>query len=49
MLQQNPLDAIGQQFQGGSFASFDYTPHDQRPRGSRHLKASSRIAVRALR
>jgi uronate dehydrogenase len=49
MRQQNPLDAIGQQFQGGSFASFDYTPHDQRPRGSRHLKASSRIAVRALR
>ena len=31
--QQNPLDAIGQRYQGGSFARFDYTPHDQRPRG----------------
>jgi uronate dehydrogenase len=30
--QPNPLDAIGQRYQGGSFASFDYTPHDQRPR-----------------
>jgi uronate dehydrogenase len=30
--QQNPLDAIGQRYQGGSFASFDYTPCDQRPR-----------------
>jgi uronate dehydrogenase len=49
MRQQNPLDAIGQQYQGGSFASFDYTPHHQRPRGSRHLKASSSIAVRTLR
>jgi len=29
---QNPLDAIGQRYQGGSFASFDYTPCDQRPR-----------------
>ena len=29
--QPNPLDAIGQRYQGGSFARFDYTPHDQRP------------------
>jgi uronate dehydrogenase len=28
----NPLDAIGQRYQGGSFAGFDYTPDDQRPR-----------------
>jgi uronate dehydrogenase len=33
MQQQNPLDAIGQRYQGGSFAAFDYTPCDQRPRG----------------
>jgi uronate dehydrogenase len=29
--QPNPLDAIGQRYQGGSFARADYTPHDQRP------------------
>jgi len=28
--QPNPLDAIGQRYQGGSFARADYTPHDQR-------------------
>jgi uronate dehydrogenase len=30
--QQNPLDAIGQRYQGGSFARVDYTSHDQRAR-----------------
>jgi len=29
MQQQDPLDAIGQRYQGGSFAAFDYTPRDQ--------------------
>jgi uronate dehydrogenase len=29
----NPLDAIGQRHQGGSFASIDYTPPEQRPAG----------------
>lgn len=27
----NPLDAVGRRFQGGSFATADYTPPDQRP------------------
>jgi uronate dehydrogenase len=27
---ENPLDAVAQQFQGGSFASQDYTPREQR-------------------
>lgn len=26
----NPLDAIGQRYQGGSFASFDFTPEEKR-------------------
>ena len=30
--QENPLDAVAQQFQGGSFASFDYTPPEKRPK-----------------
>jgi len=30
--QPNPLDTIGQRYQGGSYARADYTPHDQRPR-----------------
>ena len=29
----NPLEAIGQRHQGGSFASIDYTPPEQRPTG----------------
>ena len=29
--QPNPLDPTGQRYQGGSFASSGYTPHDQRP------------------
>jgi len=29
--QPNPLDAVGQRFQGGSFASMGYTPLEQRP------------------
>lgn len=29
--QPNPLDAIGQTYQGGGFASIDFTPHDRRP------------------
>jgi uronate dehydrogenase len=33
--QPNPLDAIGQRYQGGSFASFDYTTYEQRPRDQR--------------
>jgi len=28
--QKNPLDAIGQRFQGGSFAGMDFTPADKR-------------------
>jgi nucleoside-diphosphate-sugar epimerase len=27
----NPLDAIRQRHQGGSYAAFDYTPPEQRP------------------
>jgi uronate dehydrogenase len=30
---ENPLDAVAQRFQGGSFASDDYTPPERRPRG----------------
>jgi uronate dehydrogenase len=30
--QENPLDPIAQQYQGGSFASVDFTPMDQRRR-----------------
>ena len=26
-----PLDAVGRRYQGGSFASADFTPPDQRP------------------
>jgi uronate dehydrogenase len=33
--QQNPLDAIGQKYQGGSFAAIDFTPPDQRPSNGR--------------
>jgi len=29
---QQPLDAIGKKYQGGSFARLDDTPGDQRPR-----------------
>jgi uronate dehydrogenase len=29
--QPNPLDPVGQQYQGGSFASADFTPPEQRP------------------
>jgi len=32
LAQENPLDAVAQQFQGGSFASFDYTPPEKRPK-----------------
>ena len=31
---ENPLDSVAQQFQGGGFASHDYTPAEQRPRAS---------------
>lgn len=31
----NPLDAIGRQYQGGSFASIDFTPEAQRHGGAR--------------
>jgi uronate dehydrogenase len=34
LCRQNPLDAIGRRYQGGSFACLDYTPHDQRPSSS---------------
>ena len=27
----NPIDAVGQAYQGGSFASADYTPAERRP------------------
>ncbi|CAG9248226.1 Uronate dehydrogenase [Paraburkholderia unamae] len=30
LAQDNPLDAVAQRYQGGSFASFDFTPPDQR-------------------
>jgi uronate dehydrogenase len=33
--QPNPLDEIGQRYQGGSFARADYTPYDQRPQDQR--------------
>ena len=29
--QPNPLDAIAQRYQGGSFVTHDFTPVDQRP------------------
>jgi uronate dehydrogenase len=32
LAQENPLDALAQRFQGGSFASFDYTPPEKRPK-----------------
>jgi uronate dehydrogenase len=31
---QNPIDAVGQRYQGGSFASMDFTPMAQRPQQS---------------
>jgi uronate dehydrogenase len=31
LAQPNPLDAVAQRFQGGSFVSMDYTPEEQRP------------------
>jgi uronate dehydrogenase len=31
LTQQNPLDAVGRQYQGGSFASIDFTPPQDRP------------------
>jgi uronate dehydrogenase len=31
--QENPLDAVGRRYQGGSFASFDFTPAASRPHG----------------
>lgn len=31
---QNPIDAVGQRYQGGSFASMDFTPMAQRPQRS---------------
>ncbi len=33
--QPNPLDPVARQFQGGSFASMDYTPPEQRPAAQR--------------
>lgn len=30
--QENPLNEVGRKFQGGSFASHDYTPPERRPR-----------------
>ena len=30
--QPNPLDPVAQRFQGGSFATMDYTPPEPRPR-----------------
>jgi uronate dehydrogenase len=32
LAQQNPLDATAQRYQGGSFASFDFTPSEKRGR-----------------
>jgi uronate dehydrogenase len=31
LARENPLDAVGRQFQGGSFAAHDYTPPERRP------------------
>jgi uronate dehydrogenase len=31
---QNPIDAVGQRYQGGSFASMDFTPMAERPQQS---------------
>ncbi|MDB5732988.1 MAG: UDP-glucose 4-epimerase [Variovorax sp.] len=31
LAQPNPLDAVAQRFQGGAFASMDYTPPERRP------------------
>jgi uronate dehydrogenase len=34
LAQENPLDPIAQQHQGGGFVTIDFTPHEQRQRGS---------------
>jgi uronate dehydrogenase len=35
LARQNPLDEVGQRYQGGGFASMDFTPPERRPDGSR--------------
>ena len=34
LAKENPLDAVGRRFQGGSFAAHDYTPPERRPPSS---------------